>query len=502
MRTPAATPTSHPRTGDGHPRRWLILLLVVAAESMDLLDSTIVNVASPAIRDSLRASDAALEWIVGGYALAFSVGLITGGRLGDIYGRRRMFLIGAAGFALSSVACGLAGSAEILIASRLTQGAFAALLIPQGLGIVHDVFPADELGKAFGVFGPVAGFSAVIGPIAGGALVSGDLLGTGWRMVFFVTVPMAVLAFVGALRLLPESRVPVPPKLDLLGTALAAGAIGLLVYPLIEGRDLAWPAWTFALMAMSAATFAAFVLHSRRRQAAGNDPLITASVFRKRSYTSAVVVLLVFFSGLSGILLAFTLYLQLGRSFSPIHAGLTLVPWSSGTAFGAWLGGGLFGPRHARLVIQSGCVVMLGGVLWLVASIHSAAADLTSLSIVPQLLLVGAGLGALLSRLFGTALADVDDEDVGSASGVVNSTQQLGGAIGIAGLGTLFFSTVAGHGYLRAIELCLLAEAALLVVVLICTPLLPRSGGTDGQTVLPRSDTGDTKRAATSPTIA
>jgi len=501
MRTRPANPTSQTQSGDGHPRRWLILFLVVAAESMDLLDSTIVNVASPAIRNSLGATDAALEWIVGGYALAFSVGLITGGRLGDIYGRRRMFLIGAAGFALSSIACGLAPSAQMLIAFRLTQGAFAALLIPQGLGIIHDVFPANELGKAFGIFGPVAGFSAVIGPIAGGALVSGDLLGTGWRMVFFVTVPVAVWAFGGALRLLPESRLPVAPKLDLFGTALAAGAIGLLVYPLIEGRELGWPAWTFALMAMSAATLATFVIHSRRRQAAGGDPLITASVFRKRSYTSAVTVLFLFFSGMSGVLLVFTLYLQLGRSFSPIHAGLTLVPWSIGTAFGAWLGGRP-SPRYSRLLIQSGCVVMLGGVLWLVVSIHSAAAQVTSLSLVPALLFVGIGLGALLSRLFGTALTDVDDDEVGSASGVVNSTQQLGGAIGIAAMGTLFFSAVAGHGYLRAIELCLLAEAALLVVVLICTPLLPGRGATDEQAVDSRSDRSSATPATTSPSTA
>ena len=195
-------------TNAGHPRRWLILFVILAAECMDLLDATIVNVATPSIRADLHASSAALQWIVGGYALAFSVGLVTGGRLGDIFGRRRMFLIGAAGFTAASMACGLASSPGMLIAFRLVQGAFGALMIPQGLGVIKEVFSTEELPKAFGIWGPVMGLAAVFGPIVGGALVSGDLFGTEWRSIFFVNLPLGLLGIVGAYRVMPESRSP------------------------------------------------------------------------------------------------------------------------------------------------------------------------------------------------------------------------------------------------------------------------------------------------------
>jgi MFS family permease len=194
----AATDEAKPA---GHPKRWLILAIVLAAECMDLLDGMIVNVAAPAISRDLHASSTGLQWLVGGYALTFAIGLITGARLGDIFGRRRLFLLGVTGFTASSVLCGLAPTTGTLIAARLVQGLFAAILIPQGFGIIRQVFPADETGKAFGLFGPVIGLSAVLGPVLGGALVDLDVLGTGWRTIFLINVPLGVAALVGAARL-------------------------------------------------------------------------------------------------------------------------------------------------------------------------------------------------------------------------------------------------------------------------------------------------------------
>src|SRR5215207_5695020 len=241
--------------------RWLILAVILAAECMDLLDGTIVNVASPSIRAELGTSLTDLQWIVGGYALTFAVGLVLGGRLGDLYGRRRLFLIGIAGFTVSSVLCGVAVSAEELIAFRLLQGAFAAIMIPQGFGIVRASFPKEEIAKAFGMFGPVIGGAAVLGPILGGALVDGDLLGLGWRAIFLVNVPVGIVAFLAAMRLLPESRLTDAPRLDVLGAILVTGACALLVLLLIQGREAGWPAWTFVSMGASIVAFAAFALH-------------------------------------------------------------------------------------------------------------------------------------------------------------------------------------------------------------------------------------------------
>src|SRR5215218_1814565 len=320
MSATATLPEISPADSAGHPRRWLILFVILAVECMDLLDGTIVNVAAPTIRADLGASLSALQWIAGGYALTFAVGLVTGGRLGDIYGRRRLFLIGVAGFTLSSALCGAAQSSELLIASRMVQGIFAAVMIPQGFGIIRAAFPPGEIQKAFGLFGPVIGGSAVLGPVVGGLLVEGDLLGAGWRTIFLVNVPIGVAALGSGLRLLPESRAERPPTLDLGGAALVSLAAGLLVYPLIQGRESGWPAWTFVSIGASAVVLAAFVVLERRRERAGLSPLVTPSLFRKRAFSAGLVTALVFFAGMIGLMLAFMLYLQIGQGYSAIEA--------------------------------------------------------------------------------------------------------------------------------------------------------------------------------------
>src|ERR1700742_1707940 len=262
-----------------HPRRWVILALVLAAECMDLLDGTVVNVAAPTIRAQLHTSASGLQWIIGGYALAFAIGLITGGRLGDIYGRKRLFVIGALGFVAASVAAAFSVSSEMLIGCRMAQGFAAAMLIPQGLGIVRDVFAPGEQASAFAVFGPVIGLSAVLGPIIGGTLIAANALGSGWRLIFLVNLPLGLIAALGAARVMPESRAPRPPRLDIVGTLICAAGMGLLIYPLIQGREAGWPVWTYVMIAGSAAAFGTLVLWSRRMRGAGRDPLIEARIF-------------------------------------------------------------------------------------------------------------------------------------------------------------------------------------------------------------------------------
>jgi EmrB/QacA subfamily drug resistance transporter len=469
----------HSSTDRIHRNRWWILFVILAVEVMDLLDGTIVNVAAPTIRTSLGASIEALQWIAGGYALTFAIGLVTGGRLGDIFGRRRMFLIGVAGFTITSALCGLAVSPSMLIACRLVQGLFAAAMIPQGFGIVREAFPAEEVGKAFGMFGPVIGGSAVLGPIIGGLLVDGNLFGTGWRMIFLVNAPLGVVAFLGGARLLPESRADVRPTLDVLGALLVAAAIGLLVYPLIQGRADGWPAWTFAMLAAGAATLAAFVAVERGRERRGASPLVTMSIFQKRAYWAGLLAALVFFAGIMGLMFTFSLYLQIGNGYDAIHAGLAFIPWAVGTAAGATAGAAVIAPRFGRHALHAGLAIMTAGVVAMLVVVHDAAGSVSALHLAGPELLAGAGMGAMLSPLFDFVLAGVDDHEAGSASGVLNATQQLGGATGIALVGTLFFAVVSSHGMARAFADCLwvevggIAACALLVLLL---PMRARAG--------------------------
>jgi EmrB/QacA subfamily drug resistance transporter len=461
------TTTTYEPQPDGHPRRWLILALILVVECMDLLDGTIVNIAAPSIRTDLHASLSALQWIAGGYALAFASGLVTGGRLGDIFGRRRLFLIGVAGFTTASALCGLATSPEMLIGFRLVQGLFAASMIPQGFGNLREAFPPDEIQKAFGLFGPVIGLSAVAGPVIGGALTDGDLFGLGWRAIFLVNLPLGVIALAGSANLLPESKAEDRPTLDLAGAALVSLAVGLLVYPLIQGREAGWPAWTFASIAASGLALAAFVLVERRQQ----SPLVTMSLFRKRAFSAGLATALVFFAGMIGVMLVFSLYLQLGQGFSAIGTGVAMIPWCLGVAAGAAVGNAALGPKFGRPTLHGGLAIMAAGILGLIAVATDGA---SAGALAGPELVAGLGMGAMLSPLFDFVLAGVDDDEVGSASGVLNAMQQLGGAIGIAVIGTLFFSVAQSSGLVAAFHRTLWVELAVLAVTaaLVCLPPL------------------------------
>jgi EmrB/QacA subfamily drug resistance transporter len=427
--------------------RWVALFVILAVEVMDLLDALVTTIAGPSIRVDLGGSLSLIQWLGAAYTLAMAVGLLTGGRLGDIYGRKRMFLIGAAGFTAASLACALAPSAGMLVGARVAQGLFGAVMIPQGLGMIKQMFPPSEMAAAFGAFGPVMGLSSVGGPILAGWLVDADFFGTGWRMIFLINLPLGVAAIVAGVRFLPDAepeRSGRVPRLDWLGVLLAGAGALLLVYPLVQGRELDWPAWSFAMMGAAVAVFALFGWWEVRRQRVGADPLVVPGLFRKRAFTGGLLAGLVFFAGLIGFSLVFTLYVQLGLGLSPLGAGLAALPTALGTVVGFGIAMAGLAARLGRRLLHAGALVMLGGLLGFALTLHRAGSDVTPWQLAPANALVGIGMGLVMAPFFDIVLAGVAPHETGSAAGTLTSIQQLGGALGIAVLGTIFFGVLPG----------------------------------------------------------
>jgi EmrB/QacA subfamily drug resistance transporter len=436
-------PTNDPATAAYglYGARWLVLAIVLCAEVMDLIDATIVNVAGPSIRRDLGGGATTLQWLGAAYTLSFAVLLVTGARLGDIFGRRRLFLVGSLGFTLMSALCAVAPSAEVLIVIRALQGAFGALLIPQGFGLLKEVFPPEEEGKVFGTFGPVMGLSAIAAPILAGVLIDANILSTGWRMVFLINVPVGIVAFAGAVRYLPHGAAKPGTRLDLGGMTLVGLASVAIIYPLIEGRAEGWPVWIFAMLAAGIVLLVAFVLYERRRT---EMPLIEPSLLRNRTYTDGIVVALGFFAVFAGLILIVSLFCQVGEGFSPVHAGLTLVPMTAGMVVSMVISFALVA-KFGRHLLHLGIALSGLGAVVLALTVSGATAAGTW-ALVPALLLMGLGAGFVFGQLFDIILAGVAMDEVGSASGLLNAVQQLANALGVAVLGTVFFSRLtAGH---------------------------------------------------------
>ncbi len=426
--------------GPRNPLRWFVLAVVLAANVMDLMDATIVNVAGPSIRHALGGSASTLQWLSAGYTLAFAVFLVTGARLGDMFGRRRLFLVGSAGFTVMSAACSVAPSMGALIVLRVLQGSFGALMIPQGFGIIKEVFDEDEMPKVFGLFGPMMGLSILAAPVLAGALVQANLWGIGWRLVFLINVPIGIAALAGAVRVLPRTVAHPQIRLDTGGMVLIGAALTAIIYPLIQGRTAGWPAWTFVSLAAGAVLLGAFALWERRHR---SDPLIEPGLLANRTYTSGILVSLAFFGAFGGLLLCVSLFAQLGEGFSPIHAGLTLIAMVLGMIAGMVAGTALVS-HLGRHLLHLGVALTAAGTIVLALTL-TGAQTVSTLDLAPGLFVIGAGAGASMGQLFDFILAGVGMEQIGSASGVLEAVQQLSTAIGVAALGTIFFSAFAGH---------------------------------------------------------
>ena len=462
----------------GRKLRWVAFGAVITAAVMDLLDSTIAQVAAPTIRRELGGSYAVIEWVTAAYALAMAVGLLTGGRLGDIFGRRRVLLTGMAGFVLASAACAAAQSAGELIAARAVQGLLGAVMLPQVFGLIRDMFEAHEMGKAFGVYGPVMGLSAMLGPIAAGGLISANVLGTGWRMIFLVNVPVGLAALALGARTLPAGVSSGARRLDLPGALLAGAAMFLLVFPLAQGHALGWPAWLFGMLAASVLVLAGFGWYQVRRQRAGRDPLVEPSVFRHRSYRAGIVFSIVFTGSLGGIVMIFNVFLQNGLGFTPWHSAVTTAPWAAGAFIGS-AAGGIAMARLGRRVLLAGLVVEAAGLAGIFVVLHVAGGGVSTVDLLAPMVIGGIGMGMVFVPLFDIVMAGVRPQEMGSASGVLQTVNSLGMSLGIAGIGAIFFALAGGHGqhvpvYLHAAEWTALATVVLLAGSFVIGFWLPR----------------------------
>ena len=424
--------------GQADPRRWLTLVILLLAGFMNLLDVSIVNIAIPSIQRDLHASYADVQWALAGYTLAYALVLITGGRLGDIFGRKRLFLIGVAGFTIMSALCGAATGPGMLIGCRVAQGAMGAIMVPQVLAVIQVIFPPHERIKALAGFGVTAGLGTVSGPLLGGLLIQHDLFGLGWRTIFLINVPVGVIAFAASAVLVRESKAASPPRLDPVGVGLISAALLLLLYPLVQGRQLGWPTWTYVSMALCLPVLAAFVWYERIKGRRDGSPLVPLGLFRDRAFSAGMAVAVTFFLGIASFGLVLTLFLQLGLGFTPLHAGLTFLPFSAGVLVSSGAAARL-APRFGRGVTMTGALTIAAGMAGLIATVHYYGPAVTTWDLVPGLVAAGLGVGAVIAPLADIVLAGVPHRDAGSASGVFNTGLQVGNSIGIALIGVIFF---------------------------------------------------------------
>ncbi|EMD28289.1 MFS transporter [Amycolatopsis azurea] len=457
---------------------WWLLATVLVVELMDLLDSTIVNVAGPSLERSLGTSPVGLQWVIGGYALTLGAGLVLGGRLGDRYGRRPMFLCGLVAFTVASLLCAVAPSVGLLITFRLFQGVAGAMMLPQGLGILRDNLAPRELTKALAVFGPVLGLGGVLGPVLGGALVDWDLFGLGWRLVFLINVPVGLAALALAWRLVPRDSGIRTLRVDVVGAVLVAVASALLVLPLNEGQASGWPLWTWLSLSAAAIGYAGFALWQRRAVRRNRAPLVTPSLFGKSAFTVGLIAVALFFGGLIGTQLVLTFFLQLGQGFTAGQAGLGNLPVALGTAVGGTISGGLLAAKLGRRVLQAGAILQFAGVAWL----WFALADTTGFTIwqiVPGGTVAGIGAGIVIAAVFNTVLGAVDDDEVGSASGVLSAVQAIGGSVGVAVFSTVFFAGALVGRVTEGFREALVVQAIVIALFLLISPLFPRRARPD-----------------------
>lgn len=418
--------------------RTIALVIVSIGFIMDLLDSTIVNIAIPTIRVNLHATYSDIQWIIAGYSLAFSVLLITGGRMGDVFGYKKLFLYGVAGFTLASLLSGVSQNPQMLIAARILQGSMAALMVPQVMSLMQVMYKPEERGVINGLFGGLAGVAATLGPIIGGLLIQANIANLDWRPIFLINVPVGLIGIIAGIKYLPNGKSPHPLKLDITGTLLIVTALFLLIFPLIEGRELNWPVWTFIMIAASVPVFAVFNWWQKKKTEIDGSPLILPSLMKKLAFKLGLSINMVFEMAMVGFFLTFGLFLQIGVLFSPLHAAVTGIP----LAIGISLTMGVLGNKISKIgknAMVFGTIIMATGIGIVSYTFYHYTTGVHSWQLIPGLLVMGVGMGFVFGSLFGIVLNGVDASHAGSASGTLNAVQQLGGAVGIALVGVIFF---------------------------------------------------------------
>lgn len=463
-------------------RSGLGLPVLLIATFMTALDFFIVNVAIPSMQVDLHAGTASIQWVVAGFGLALATGLITAGRLGDMFGRRRIFAVGLTLFTLTSVACGIAPTSEVLIISRVLQGLSAALMGPQVLSIIQTDYAGKAQARAFSMYGLTMGIGAVFGQLIGGLLIKADFFGLDWRTCFLINLPIGAVTLLLVPRALTESRAPQRPRLDVTGVVLSTVAVVALVLPLIQGREQGWPLWTWLSLALSAVLFAEFAVHQHRLGRRGGDPLLNTALFRERTFTVGAIAQLVFWIGQASFFLVLALYLQQGRGLNALGSGLVFTAIGAGYMITSTTAHHL-AARLGRHTISVGTLGMVLGLGLLWEASHTIGTTGGIGWLVPGLFFDGLGMGMVIAPLTTTVLRGVTPQLVGSASGAVATIQQIGGALGVALIGIIFYNAAADglpdsfpHAFGLSVAFLMATETALATLVL----LLPRKTATAG----------------------
>jgi EmrB/QacA subfamily drug resistance transporter len=463
--------------GRNDPRRWFGLGVVLSAAFMALLDSFIANVVAPKIRADLGTTVGQIALVVGGYVFVYGMVLPTGGRLGELYGRKRMFLVGLVLFTAASGACALAPGPGALIAARFVQAVGAGLLYPQALATLQTTFVGSERDRAFGLFGFTIGFAISAGQLIGGLLATANIAGLSWRPVFLVNVPIGLLTLAAALRWLPETRDEHPGRLDLVGAGLLMIGLSLLIYPLTMGREAGWPAWMLLAMAASPPVLAAFVLYERHRK--GRSPLIDLDLFRRRDFTVGSGIALAFLASNGGLFILLAFYLQEGLGYTPLASGLMFTPIALGvTAGGLWAP--RVPPRRHRASLALGYAITAAGTLALILVAGLQGPTPTATALIGPLAVIGLGQGlAVVSLLISMALRDIPDQEAGEASGLLETALEIGIALGVALITLIFYSLLGSAGasadhaaFTHAFQYTLIAIVTLALLALALLPLM------------------------------
>ncbi|WP_035720580.1 MFS transporter [Bradyrhizobium sp. ARR65] len=456
---------------EGDPRRWFALPVLLIGAFLPVLDFNVVNLALPAIRQSLDATSSDVQFVISAYAATYAVFLITGGRLGDWLGRKCMFVLGVAGFTLASVLCGLAWSPGVLIAGRILQGLTATVMAPQVLASIRILFPAAEQGTAFALYGATFGLANIAGQILGGVLVSSHPFGFTWQAIFLVNVPIGLVAIAGSLLFLSDSRADHGQRLDIGGVVLLSATLGLLVYPLVQGRETGWPLWMIIMLALSPVALFAFIRFERRLTSRGGSPLVDLSLFRESGFAIGVAMALVFYM-LSSFYLTFSVYLQGGLHLTPLDAGLRTLPFAIGYFVASFASAGIMqrlGPRALTL----GFVVQVVGFGTVILSVLGATPGYLEVA----LLVAGLGYGIVVPSVIKAVVGGIDQRHAGLASGVVISTFQIGAALGVAIVGGVFFGRLGTEpdlaAYAHSFAVALGCNVGLLVLGSVLSLWLP-----------------------------
>lgn len=441
---------------------WAMLMVILLADVLDMLDATITNIAAPLISQDLRGGASLMQWLGAGYALSMGVFLIVGGRLGDKFGQRLMFLIGVAGFTVASFLCGISVNSAMMIAARLMQGFFGALLIPQGMAIMVAEFPKEMKTKAFSLFGPILGISTIAGPIFAGMLIHWNLWGLSWRPLFLINICIGVVLFVTAFFLLPQGKKNESVILDGAGAALLSGTMLFLLYGMISGSENGWPWQALASLAMGLVLLVLFA----QNQKSSVNPMIIPSLFKNRGFTSGLMIGLVFFAIANGLCFILSLYLQLGLKSTPLATSIQMVPLTVGIIIASVIGAPLI-PKIGKYMIALGLMITAMGATMFWGALSQWV--LLPTSITPALLVIGMGMGFCFSSLFDFAIGDVNADEAGSASGALSSVQQLSVSVGSASIASLFFYFERQGKFLMAMQTSLLVT---MVASLICIGLV------------------------------